>query len=167
MRTFKDNAGRDWTIAVNVDVIQRVRDLLKVDLLTVLEGELTQKLIDDPILLCNVVYVVCKPEADAKNVTDQDFGRSMAGDAIDAATTALLEELVDFFPRARRGLLATALKKLREVERKAVALAQAKIEGPELDRLLNEHLKGLGLSSGNAPASSDSTPAPTPSASLS
>jgi len=165
MRTFKDNAGRDWTVAINVDVVQRVRDLLKLDLLGVLDGELTQKLIDDPVLLCNVVYVVCKPEADAKNVKDTDFGRAMAGDAIDAATTTLLEELVDFFPKSRRGLLATALRKLREVERKAVALAQMRLDGPELDRKIDEHLSALGTSSGSAPGSSLSIPAPSPSGS--
>ena len=42
------------------------------------------------------------------------FGRSMAGDAIDHATTSFLEEMVDFFPRSRRALLTKALGKLRQ-----------------------------------------------------
>jgi len=33
MRTFSDNAGRTWTVQVNVNAIKRVRDLAKVDLL--------------------------------------------------------------------------------------------------------------------------------------
>jgi hypothetical protein len=32
MRTFNDNAGRTWTIAINVAAIKRVRGLLNVDL---------------------------------------------------------------------------------------------------------------------------------------
>src|SRR5262245_66052332 len=102
MKTFSDNAGRIWTLQINVDAIKRVRDLAEVNLLEVVEGKLLERLISDPVLLCDVIYSVCKPEADAKQVSDEDFGRAMAGDAIEAATTALLEELVGFFPQARR-----------------------------------------------------------------
>ena len=101
MKTFTDNAGRTWTIAINVDAIKRVKGLLDVNLLEVVEGTLIERLIRDPILLCDVVYVVCKPEADEKRVSDEDFGRAMAGDAIEHATKALLEELVGFSPSPR------------------------------------------------------------------
>jgi hypothetical protein len=83
MRTFNDNAARSWTVQINVDAIKRVRDLVKVNLLEVVEGKLIEQLVSDPILLCDVIYAVCKPEADAKSVTDVDFGKAMAGDAID------------------------------------------------------------------------------------
>ena len=38
MRTFTDNAGRTWTVAINVAAVKRVRGLIKVDL---------YKLVDD------------------------------------------------------------------------------------------------------------------------
>ena len=88
------------------------------NLLEVIEGKLLERLISDPVLLCDVIYSVCKPEADAKSVSDEDFGRAMAGDAIDAATTAVLEELVDFFPQGRRKVLAKALGKLERWRRR-------------------------------------------------
>src|SRR5690606_18405993 len=102
MKTFNDNAGRTWTVAINVDAIKRVKSLLGVNLLDAVEGKLIEQLVSDPVMLCDVLYVLCKPEADAKQVSDEDFGRSMAGDAIDHGTTCLLEELVDFFPMAKR-----------------------------------------------------------------
>src|SRR4051812_8711482 len=74
MKTFADNAGRTWTVAINVDAIKRVRDLAQTNLLEVIEGKLLEKLIGDPVLLCDVIYSVCKPEADAKSITDVDFG---------------------------------------------------------------------------------------------
>src|SRR5687767_1850112 len=116
MKTFQDNAGRTWTVQVNVDAIKRVRDLAKVDLLEVVEGKLIERLVSDPILLCDVLYCVCKVEADAQGISDGDFGRAMGGDAIDGATAALLEELVGFFPQGRRKVLAKALAKLRNLE---------------------------------------------------
>ena len=52
MRTFNDNAGRTWTIAINVDTIRRVRSLVSVDLLEAVEGKLIERLAGDPILFC-------------------------------------------------------------------------------------------------------------------
>jgi hypothetical protein len=164
MRTFNDNAARSWTVQINVDAIKRVRDLVKVNLLEVVEGKLIEQLVSDPILLCDVIYAVCKPEADAKSITDVDFGKAMAGDAIDAATSALLEDLVDFFPQARRKVLAKALGKLRQLEQVIVNRAQAHLDSPELEAELMRQLKELETplkpsgSFGTAPESSASTP---------
>ena len=176
MKTFVDNAGRTWTVAINVDAIKRVRDLAQVNLLEVIEGKLLERLIGDPVLLCDVIYAVCKPEADAKTITDVDFGRAMAGDAIDGGTTALLEDLVDFFPQGRRRVLSKALAKLRKFETAALSAVETRLDSPELERRLAADLAALdteaiapvptppGNSSGSAPESSDSSLAPSPSA---
>ena len=57
MKTFQDNAGRTWTVAVNVDGIRRVRSLLGVNLLDVLDDgcKLLAQLHDDPVLLVDVL----------------------------------------------------------------------------------------------------------------
>jgi len=141
MKTFQDNAGRSWTVNVNVDCIKRVKSLLDVNLLDAVEGKLLERLVADPVLLCDVIYVVCKPEADKQNVTDEQFGQAMAGDAIDAATTALLEDLVDFFPSGKRKVLAKALAKLKVVESKAIQLADERLDDPKLDERLEEILR--------------------------
>jgi hypothetical protein len=166
MKTFNDNAGRTWTVAINVDAIKRVKSLLGVNLLEAVEGKLIERLVSDPVMLCDVLYVLCKPEADSKQVSDEDFGRAMAGDAIDLGTTCLLEELVDFFPLAKRQVLAKALAKLKTFQTKAVETASKRLDDPKLDRQLEQILSGDGLpaltpgdSSGNSPASSASNPA--------
>ncbi len=141
MRTFTDNAGRTWTIAINVDCIRRLRATLNIDLLEAVEGKLIERLVGDPILLCDCIYVICKPDADQRNISDEDFGRAMAGDAIEYATTSLLEELVDFFPRNRRELLSKALLKFRNLESKAIELADKQLEDPQLENNLMEALR--------------------------
>ena len=136
MKTFNDNAGRTWTVAINVECIKRVKTLLSVNLLDAIEGKLIEQLVSDPVLLCDVIYAVCKPEADTKEVSDEEFGRAMAGDAIDNATTALLEELVDFFPSGKRQVLAKALAKLKTFQTKAVETASKRLDDPKLDQQL-------------------------------
>ena len=164
MRSFKDNAGRTWTVDINVATLKRVRGLTGVDLMQVIEGTLIEKLIRDPVLLCDVVYAVCKPEADSAKVSDEDFGKAMAGDAIEAATTAVLEELVGFCPSPRdRANLGRVLQATRKVMDRARDLVEKKLDSGELDRLADRLLSGeatAGSSSISAPESSASTPAP-------
>ncbi|HNO80485.1 MAG TPA: hypothetical protein PKN33_20750 [Phycisphaerae bacterium] len=166
MKQFTDNAGRIWTIAINVDAIKRVKGLLDVNLLEIVEGTLIERLIRDPVLLCDVVYVVCKPEADEKNVSDEDFGRAMAGDAIEHATKAVLEELVVFSPSPRdRANLQRVLETTYRVMDKARDMVEAKLNSSELEKSIEQALQNANDLSGGAPASSVSSPGPLPSTS--
>jgi len=166
MRSFKDNADRTWTVTLNIYAVKKVRDLLQVDLLD-LGGEeakpgagLLYRLIADPVLLVDVLYVVCKEQADGAGVSDEQFGRAMAGDAIDAATRAFLEELADFTPsprdraRARKVIAATWTLIDRAQD---VLDARADVE---LDRAAEAALSVLGNWSGSSPASSEPTQEP-------
>jgi len=159
MKTFKDNAGREWTVEVNVAALKRVKSLSGVDLLGVLDGTLIERLIRDPVLLCDVVYAVCKPQADERSVSDEEFGRAMAGNSIEHATGALLEELVSFCPSPRdRANLGRVLKATREVMDKARDIVEARLDSGELEKAAAEALQTLGDSSGSAPASPASIP---------
>lgn len=171
MKPFKDNEGRTWSVSVTVSAIKRVRDLLGVDLLKVTEGTLLQELAGDPVLLVDVVFALCKPEADKRGISDVEFGEAMAGDAIDAATVAVLEDLVDFFRSGPRARLRKALAKMEKIEAMALARADRVLDSDQLerrveasldamDRTMETNLSTLGGSSGSTPASSDSTPGP-------
>ena len=153
MQTFRDNAGRTWTVSVDVAAIKRVRALAGFDLLSVLDGKGIDRLVLDPVLLCDVLCAACRPEAERLGVTDEDFGRAMAGDAIEHATRALMEELVSFCPnprdRKRMQKLVTTLWTTMENARDVV------------ERKLDEQLLALaspdhsvpGGSSGGSPGS--------------
>ena len=167
MKTFTDNTGRTWTLLVNVATIKRVRALCGVDLNSIIEvedGKPTTKLLErlstDPVLLVDVLYAVCRPECEQKGVSDEDFGAAMAGDAIEQATSALLDEVIDFFPEAKRMAfrkILSASRRFEEMARKrlAAAMADSGFEARVVSEL--ERLTGL---SPNAPESSESTPIP-------
>ncbi len=157
MKTFQDNAGRTWTVAINVDAVKRVRDLLKEDLLDV--ENVLKRLMIDPILLCDVIYCVCKPQADAEKVSDADFARAMAGDVIAQAKTALVEELVLFSPDPRdRENLGIAVEKFNAMATKAKELVKARLNSPALSREIEAALSAVGGSFTSLPESSASTP---------
>ena len=158
MTTFTDTEGRSWTVQVTVDAIRRVRDLTGVNLaVEATGGDLFERLAADPVLLCDILYGLVKPEADKASVSDEDFGRAMAGDAIDCATEALLEELVAFFPQSQRQVLKKALAKLEKFEVRAVEFAMRRLDDPALDAKFEAALEKVGDSSGGLLESSGST----------
>ena len=144
MKTFTDNSDRTWTIHVHVESIKRVRSLCNVDLLKVVEGTLLMELANDPILLCEVLYALCHEEAKAKSVSDVDFGKAMAGDAIERATEALLREIFDFFPPAKRDVLLKLEEKHRQMQQKMVEVATKRLESPELMKKIESLLEKSG-----------------------
>ena len=163
MKTFTDNTGRTWTLVVNVATIKRVRALCDVDLNSIIEVDkdnqpstkLLERLSSDPVLLVDVLYAVCKPECDRLNVTDDDFGAAMAGDAIEQATSALLDEIIDFFPAQKR----QAFKKVLSATRRFEEIAKKRLEALLADDKFEDHLvseleKFTGLS-GTAPESAE------------
>jgi hypothetical protein len=162
MHTFNDNAGRTWVIAINVAAIKRVQGLLKVNLYKLLDDNFKGlgELLGDIIQLVDVLYCLCKEEAEARKVSDEDFGRALAGDAITLATDAFLEELIDFFPEARaRSSLRKIVAESRKVRDRLLGRAEKVLEGFDADREANRLLRSFGI----APESSASTPAPSPS----
>ena len=121
--------------------------------------QVLERLMVDPILLCDVVYVVCKGQADAEGISDEDFARAMAGDTIARAKQALVEDLVDFFPDPKdRENLRAALAKFNAMADRAKELIKAKLDSPALSREIEAALSAVGDSFGSLPESSESIP---------
>ena len=131
MHKFKDCEGREWSLQVNVAAARELRDRLDIDLLD--GGQSLQKLADDPYTAANVLYVLCERQAKAREISDEQFGEALAGDSFEDATTALLEEVIDFFPRRQREAMKKILATLATVKGKAVELTERKLDGPELE----------------------------------
>ena len=158
MHNFTDNQHRTWQIALNVYEMKRIRAALGIDLVNVItldkQGEVKVDLIDrianDPCLLVDILWVLCEAEAKEDGVTDVDFGSSLAGDAIEEATKAFLDELVDFFPGAKRLFLKKAVELAAKYASETKATLEKALESPELE----ERLKQAMTSSPSSPGSS-------------
>lgn len=158
MRNFKDENGKPWTLSINVGTVKKVRGLAKVDLLDLRDGNLFNELAADPVKLGDVLWVLCEDEAKAAGIDESAFGQALAGDALEAATSALLEEIVDFFPKPQRDLLRKALAKGKEMQERSMKRAMAQVDKALAE--WQEDDEPSGNSSTNAPESSESTQTP-------
>jgi hypothetical protein len=160
VKTFNDNAGRTWTLAITVDAIKRVEGLIKgVNLANLTHGDppLLTRLETDIVLLCDVIFALLKPQADQLGVSDEEFGKSMGGDAIIAAHDAFWEELTGFFRQLRRTDTARAIEKQATLVKATVAAIEQRVETLDVEDVI---AKALGSSVGNSPESSASIPDP-------
>lgn len=135
---WRDNGGQTWSLTITVNTIKRVKQLVGVNLLEVFDGKLLGQLAEDPVLLVNTLYAVCQPQAEQREVSEEAFGESLVGDAIEQAAEALVQGLIDFFPQARRAVLARLWRATTEAQSQAVQLASDKLKSP----LLNQALSG-------------------------
>ena len=166
MRQFTDTKERVWDVELNVRQMKRVRDVLGIDLVNVIQAgkdgavatDTLDRVANDPILLVDILWVLCEGQAKAAGVTDDDFGSSLAGDSISDATRAFLDELVDFFPWARRLFLKKAVDLARKYETENLEGLEKALASPEFEERLKTSLKPPSASRESA----ESTPAPSP-----
>ena len=159
MRIFKDKNGQDWQIVLNVHQMKRIRAALGIDLVNVItldkEGVVKVAMIDrianDPCLLVDILWVLVEEQAKAINVTDEQFGAALAGESIENATKAFLDELVDFFPGAKRLFLKKSVDIARKCAGEWTDVLKKALEDPELEKRVRE---SMNLST-SSPASSD------------
>ena len=162
MKIFKDNKDNSWELSINVAAIKRVRDLLNADLLDI--QTTMPRLLGDPIFLVDVLYCLCKSQAEAKNISDEQFGEAMAGDHIGAAKNTLIEELKSFFPTPEeRQAVDRAIKKGHQMLDLLRKKSLLKMDTLNLDAEVDKILELFGETSTNSPESSVSTQTALPS----
>jgi hypothetical protein len=160
MKTFLDSTDRQWAITIHVTAIKRLRGLLNVDLYSLIDNKFEGlgKLLSDPVQLVDVIYVLCKDDADREGITDEEFGRAMRGDAIARATEAFLSEFTDFFPdpKVREGL-RKVLETTHKVRDILLSRGLREVDEIDLEDLASQVVNSNGLS-GNLPAQLGSIP---------
>lgn len=164
MQKFIDRAGRIWIVDIDNTTLRRVKSLTGVHLLEAIDGDLVTRLSTDPLLLGDVLYAICKPQADNQQVSEESFGEGLAGNAIDDASAALLEALIGYFPESRRRLLRKAAEKQKMIETRGLTAIEKRLDDPnlvykivkDLEQNLKLAVPTLNDSLSGSPASSES-----------
>lgn len=175
MAKFVDAENRSWTPEVNVVTIGRVRSALKINLLELLLPNSTLgETLSDPCLMVDVLYLLCKDQAEKCGVTDEAFGKAMTPDGIEDGWNAVLEGVVSFSPRGLRPAHQRVLEKAKAYQTAAADRIKEMVAGKEFDARLDKAIKDRlnqleklpSESTGDASSlqeSSESSPGETPS----
>lgn len=129
MKIWKDAEGHAYETKITVAEIRDVKTELGINLMDIATGDLLQRISEDVILLCDILYVINRSQAKEYGIDDAQFGRNLYGDALEEATRAFMEEMINFFPNQRtRQLLTKAMTKGQERMDKALDLAEKSLE---------------------------------------
>ena len=163
MREFRDDQGRPWQLALTVAAALRVKDNVTVEIdgekkpfdlvdvaaiattMQVLRGQYTT--------IAETLYFMLLPQMEPKGVSKEQFLDGMRGDALDEAAKCLEQELVDFFPKRLRELVALLVAKMAGASDELLEQEKAKLEKATVADLIAQS----GLQSGSVPESSASS----------
>jgi len=161
MHSFTDTRGTTWDVSITIAEVKRIKARIDMDVAQI-SPELIGRIVDEPELLGDLLWCLCERQAEERQLDDVAFFGRLAGDALDQATNAFLEELVDFFPPWRGAPLRKALTKLTQLERRASEAAMKMLDGPELEAEIDRQLQTFGPPSTDSLESSDSIRDPSP-----
>ena len=136
---WTDSAGRTWSMAITVNDNRRVLKLLGIDLFDLFDGKLLERLSCEPILLVDTLYAICKPQADDRGVTEEQFAELLIGDTIEEAAQALVQGLLRFFPRDQRTVLGRLWEGTQQAKRETIRVAETKLSPAQMQELVNLH----------------------------
>lgn len=176
MRTFRDSAGQEWTLDLTIEAVKRIRTVAGFDLL---KDEDLQQALRDPIVITDVLWAVCKPQADQLGLADVEFGKRLLAElrtdvtVFETAVDQFGAELADFFRHVGRRSVAALLTKTLAANVEIDARANRRVTSDKADaaiaaaidraeRAIDRELETLisGRKSGDSAASSESTPGP-------
>ncbi|MEO2045206.1 MAG: hypothetical protein ABGX16_01365 [Pirellulales bacterium] len=158
MAAFTDRKGNSWVIDVNTTSLKKLKthgyDISE----TVEDGSIITRMMEDPIFLVDLIYVLCQDQAEKRSISDEQFGEMVGrGDIIGPATEALVEELTLFF-RSRGQVMDKAMSKFLSLQGKMVEEAKRKIDSVDEDlvierfgKSLTDSLDTLGLTQAPSP----------------
>ena len=156
MKIFTDTAGRDWSLSLTITSVRKLRAVCDIDLAADDLGEVLQSLGNDPVQLCDCLYTLCEDQIEKAGLSPEAFGEGLSGDAIDAATDALLDELIEFTPKKKRAMLRKVLSKINAATLTAIDRAMTYLDSKEFDDEIDAALK-FGNTSTVSPVLSDAT----------
>lgn len=107
------------------------------------------------ITIAETLYFILLPQIEKKGISKDEFCDGLRGDAMDAATKVLEEELVDFFPERLRKVVRLLAAKATEATEAGTAKMEQQLENMSVTDLLEQS----GTPSGSVPESWGSIPA--------
>ena len=145
MAKFIDAEGTDWTIEISVAEIKQLRTQLGIDLLALMDnnGGLLKRLAGDPIVLVDVISLLCSQQITERGLDEYGFARRLVGSGLSNAMDGLIEAIANFTPPQRGAVIRQAWARSQEMEQQVMARISSQLASPDLDLRLEEKIAAL------------------------
>jgi len=154
---FKDLRGREWDLAMNVELYMRLHHKFGIDIGKVFDQDdnwLTEIVVrDDMIRFMEIITECCSTQREQLDIELKDFLESLTGDVMGEAAEAFLGAIVLFLPAHKRTALTSILssiqtgmektaQRIEEHAQEMTIFVEERLD-EELDKKLGETLSEL------------------------
>jgi len=143
MQQFNDRNGDTWHPDINATTAKQLRrelDLDPADLLTKQNTTLV-RLSESFELVVGALYILCRKEADGREVSDEQFGELIGVDQIVDAQSALIETLAAFGGPARGPAILAQWRNVQRLIEKGSEKVVELFDDPATERLMMKHIE--------------------------
>lgn len=138
MAFFCDMTGTEWTVDINLGTARRLRK----DDIDLLDTDTVNKYLSDPIEMFNLLYLVCEPQCQKLNISDEEFGARLGqmsdkGYVAEVATNLMIEAIQDFFTQAGRPAMRSLVKTTWTAATKAQQKSMDMISGAKCQGMID------------------------------
>jgi len=140
MALFRDANGRQWSLTVTVEDLRAVKDALDIHLTKLVDTDpqMLFELAADPIRCVDVIWVLCRSQAERYGVDERQFGRSLSQESFDLAGKALVRAVFDFFPKGRSEPMLRLLDKTEQAMAMQLQKISSSIEEMSPEAMLTQ-----------------------------
>jgi hypothetical protein len=95
----------EWNLSLNVGLIEDIKEKSGVDLDLLIQKpeEFSQLLMVQPKKLVELLWCICEEQAKRHEIDPRTFVRIFDIEVLDSAGNALIESILDFYPRSSAG----------------------------------------------------------------
>jgi hypothetical protein len=141
MRQFRDKTDQSWQIDLTIGAVMRVRDaepdLDLLDAAKQVDGKPLQVVLwIDLRRFWHLLWLLIEPQAEARQVSAQQFGELVSADCLVEAQLLFFSEWRDFFQSLRRPDAAMAVETQLKTQIAAVKMVEARIEAVDKTEML-------------------------------
>lgn len=127
---FKDTINNEWDCKITFGIIDQIKELMDIDLSTLSDDpDLFLSIVREPRKFFDLLYAVLKKQADARNMTKDQFDDAISdGAVIEDALDCFVLGIANFSPRQKRDLLLKIWHKITETTSTAIANAEKEVD---------------------------------------
>ena len=148
-KEFRDDQGRPWLLALTVESAKRVKAAVFVtgedgksvpfDLIDTATINQTITILRSQYLVVGeTLCAILAKQIEERGLTREQFLDGLRGDSLDDAAKAIEEELIGFFPKSKRKMIALIASKMEEVQLAMMLQAEAQLEAANVENLLGQ-----------------------------
>lgn len=141
---FEDDKGREWSMKIDASTYLRLRED-EIDLGKIFDPEQTflEELLlgDNMFAFLGIIGMITESQRETEGISKEDFYDSLGGAAIEHATLAFIQAIINFSPAPKRPAMQAVIDQMRKGIEKSAMKVTEMITDPEMSQKIEQMIE--------------------------